>query len=320
MSSAVLFVAGLVALLVGAELLVRGGTGIALRLGVRPMVVGLTIVSVGTSMPELAIGIDAARQGSPELAAGNIVGTNLVNLLLILGLSAAILPIAFERRTLRFDLPAMAAASLLLYVLALDGSLDRWDGVLLCVGAVAYTWGVLRSSRSEPDVDETSPVVPVELGSPGGRLLPAVAGLVVGIVVIVVGAELLVEGAVEGARSLGVSDAVVGLTVVAIGTSAPELVTTIVSTLRGDRDIAIGNLLGSSVYNIAFVLGVTILAAPGGIPVPAEVVGADLLLLAAAAIACVPAFVSGQRISRVEGGLFVASYVGYLVWLVTTRA
>jgi cation:H+ antiporter len=142
---------------------------------------------------------------------------------------------------------------------------------------------------------------------------------VAGIVVIIVGAELLVEGAVEGARSLGVSDAVVGLTVVAIGTSAPELVTTIVSTLRGDRAIAIGNLLGSSVYNIALVLGVTILAAPSGIPIPDEVVGGDLLLLAAAAIACIPAFVSGQRISRIEGGLFVASYVGYLVWLIVAR-
>jgi cation:H+ antiporter len=142
---------------------------------------------------------------------------------------------------------------------------------------------------------------------------------VAGIVVIIVGAELLVEGAVEGARSLGVSDAVVGLTVVAIGTSAPELVTTIVSTLRGDRAIAIGNLLGSSVYNIALVLGVTILAAPSGIPIPDEVVGGDLLLLAAAAIACIPAFVAGQRISRIEGGLFVASYVGYLVWLIVAR-
>jgi cation:H+ antiporter len=139
MSSALLFVAGLAALLVGAELLVRGGTGIALRLGIRPIVVGLTVVSIGTSMPELAIGIDAARTGSPELAAGNIVGTNLINLLLILGLSAVIVPIMFERRTLRFDLPSMAVASLLLYVLARDGDLDRWDGVLLCVGAVAYT-------------------------------------------------------------------------------------------------------------------------------------------------------------------------------------
>ena len=323
MSTIVLLGGGLLALVAGAELLVRTASRLATSLGVSPIVVGLTVVSIGTSMPELAIGIDAARQGSSGLAVGNIVGTNLVNILLILGLSALIAPIVLERRTLRFDLPAMTLAAVALYVLALDGTLGRWDGVLLCVGAVAYTWGVLRAGRRDSVAADDG--VPPESGpSPGGTggrpwVLDAV-GLLAGIVVIVVGAELLVEGAVDAASSLGVSDAVIGLTVIAIGTSAPELVTTIVSTVRGDRDIALGNLLGSSVYNIALVLGVTVLAAPGDVEVPAEVLEADLLLLVAVALATVPTFLSGRRISRVEGGAFVVAYVGYLVWLLATRA
>ncbi len=323
MSTIVLLGGGLLALVAGAELLVRTASRLATALGVSPIVVGLTVVSIGTSMPELAIGIDAARQGSSGLAVGNIVGTNLVNILLILGLSALIAPIVLERRTLRFDLPAMTLAAVALYVLAFDGTLGRWDGVLLCVGAVAYTWGVLRAGRRDSVAADDG--VPPESGpSPGGTggrpwVLDAV-GLLAGIVVIVVGAELLVEGAVDAASSLGVSDAVIGLTVIAIGTSAPELVTTIVSTVRGDRDIALGNLLGSSVYNIALVLGVTVLAAPGDVEVPAEVLEADLLLLVAVALATVPTFLSGRRISRVEGGAFVVAYVGYLVWLLATRA
>ena len=213
MSTIVLLGGGLLALVAGAELLVRTASRLATALGVSPIVVGLTVVSIGTSMPELAIGIDAARQGSSGLAVGNIVGTNLVNILLILGLSALIAPIVLERRTLRFDLPAMTLAAVVLYVLAFDGTLGRWDGVLLCVGAVAYTWGVLRAGRRDPAAADD--VLPPESGpSPGGIggrpwALDAV-GLLAGIVVIVVGAELLVEGAVDAASSLGVSDAVIG--------------------------------------------------------------------------------------------------------------
>lgn len=312
MTSLLQVLAGIVALLVGAEVLVRGGSGLATWLGVRPMVVGLTVVSVGTSVPELAVGIDAALNDSPALAVGNIVGTNLVNLLLILGLSALLVPVVFARQTLRFDLPVMTAAALALLVLALDGQLGRLDGVLLLVGAAAYTVALLRLSRREPD----SPDAP----RADARPIRHGVALVAGIAVIVAGAELLVRGSVAGAEALGVSEAIIGLTVVAIGTSAPELVTTVVSTIRGDRDLAIGNLLGSSIYNIAFVLGLTVVVAPGGAPVPDEVLATDLVLLVATAFVTVPVFLSGSRISRVEGGLFVASYLGYLSWLLVVRA
>jgi cation:H+ antiporter len=314
MSSALLVAAGLAGLLIGADLLVRGGAALASHLGVRPIVVGLTVVSLGTSLPELAVGIDAVRQGSPGLAVGNIVGTNLVNILFILGLSALIRPIAFERRTLRFDLPAMTAASLALWLLALDGSLTRLDGTILCLGGVAYTAGIIRTSRRESapvrEDNASRSTVPRRRG-----LLLRVLTLLAGIGLVLLGAELLVDGSIEIARSLEVSEAMIGLTVIAIGTSAPELVTTITSTLRGDRDIAIGNLLGSSVYNVALVLGITVLTAPAALAIPQEVVAADLLVLAVVAVITVPVLVSGHRISRLEGGAFVAAYLGYLAWL-----
>lgn len=316
--SALLIIVGFVGLLGGAELLVRGGTGLALRLGITPIVIGVTVVSLGTSMPELAVGIDAARQGSAGLAVGNIVGTNLVNLLLILGLSALITPILLDTRTVRFDLPSMTAVSVVLLLLSLDGTLGALDGLVLLLLGVGYTVGVLRTSRRETAVVEAE--YKAEYAPSKRRTWLDVVSLIVGIAIIVIGATLLVDGSVDAARAFGVSDEVIGLTIIAIGTSAPELVTTIVSTIRGDRDIALGNLLGSSVYNIAFILGITILAAPGVVEVPDEVRGGDLLLMVGAAVACVPVFMSGRRITRLEGGIFVAAYVAYLTWLLVTRA
>jgi cation:H+ antiporter len=317
MSSALLIVAGLAGLLVGADLLVRGGAALASQFGVRPIVIGLTVVALGTSLPELAIGIDSVRQGSPGLAVGNIIGANLVNILFVLGLSALIRPIAFERRTLRFDLPAMTAASLALWLLALDGSLTRVDGAILCVGGAAYAAGIIRTSRRESAPVHADYEAHSEQTASRDRRGPLfrVLTLLAGIGFVLLGAQLLVDGAVEIARSLDVSEATIGLTVIAIGTCTPELVTTLTSTIRGDRDIAIGNLLGSSVYNIAVILGITVLTAPAALQVPDEVLAADLLVLVVVALITVPVLLSGHRISRLEGGAFVAAYLGYLVWL-----
>jgi len=319
MTSALQLVGGLVALVIGAEVLVRAGTGVASWLGIRPMMIGLTVVSLGTSVPELAVGIDAARSGSPGLAVGNIVGTNLVNLLLILGLSAVLVPIAFDRATLRFDLPAMTAAALLLYLLSIDGVLTRLDGAILLLGGLAYTLGVVRVGRRETAEEAEGVTADVTATADRHRPVRHVLLLLVAIGVVVVGAELLVNGAVSSARSLGVSDVIIGLTIVAIGTSAPELVTTIVSTVRGDRDLAVGNLIGSSIYNIGAVLGLTVLVAPHGVPVPDDVLAADLVLLVVVTAAAVPVFLSGARINRIEGGVFVATYIVYLAWLLLTR-
>ncbi|WP_163540999.1 calcium/sodium antiporter [Occultella kanbiaonis] len=313
---------GLLALIGGAELLVRGGSNLAARLGISPIVVGLTVVSLGTSMPELAIGLQAATSGSAGLAIGNIVGTNIVNLLLILGLSALIRPIPLETRTIRMDLPAMLVASVLLVLLALDGVLSLWEGVLLLGAGLAYTLLIVRTAKREiPAIRHTYDEeyeVP-ERARTGRRGIIDLLLLVGGIAIIVFGSDLLVVGAVEIATDLGVSEAVIGLTIIAIGTSAPELVTTIVSTIKGDRDIALGNLLGSSVYNIVFILGATMIASPAAIAVPAEVLRVDLVLMFGVAIACIPVFVSGRKINRIEGAIFVAAYVAYLTYLIVAR-
>jgi cation:H+ antiporter len=317
-SSALLIVAGLAGLLVGADLLVRGGAALASHLGVTPIVIGLTVVALGTSLPELAVGIDAVRQGSPGLAVGNIVGTTLVNILFILGLSALIRPIAFERRTLRFDLPAMTGASLALWLLALDGSLTRVEGAILCFGGAAYTAGIIWTSRQESAPVHADYASHSERTTSRGRrgLLLRALTVIAGIGLLLLGAEFLVDGSIEIARSLEVSEATIGLTVIAIGTGAPELVTTLTSTVRGDRDIAVGNLLGSSVYNVAVILGITVVTAPAEVQIPDAVVAADLLVLAVVALITVPVLLSGQRISRLEGGAFVAAYLSYLVWLI----
>lgn len=314
MEAGLLLAGGLVALVVGAELVVREGSALAARLGVHPIVVGMTVVSLGTSLPELAIGLNAAQQGNGGLAIGNIVGTNLVNILLILGLSALLRPIVFDRRTLRFDLPVMTGAALLLLLVAADGSLSTADGLWLSGYGGIYLGAVLVAAfRRSQDRDATP------RGGNAQRTPARVILLLAGLVSIIIGSELLVDGAVDIARGLGVSDAFIGLTIVAIGTSAPELVTTIVSTLRGDRSIALGNLIGSSVFNIALILGPTVIIAPGLVPVPDDVLAVDLLLLVATTLICIPFFRTRRQLSRVEGGLFVGAYVVYLVWLIAAR-
>jgi cation:H+ antiporter len=326
-NSVLAFLLGLGALVVGAEMVVREGSALAARFHVSPLVVGITVVSLGTSLPELAIGVTAAQQGNAGLAVGNIVGTNLVNILLILGLSALIRPIAFEGRTLRVDLPAMTGAALLLFVVAADGDLDTFDGLWLCLYGAAYLVLLAVLARRESRL----PAVPGgssrstdhdAADAPPARGRPVVVRallLVLGLAVIVVGSQYLVDGAVEIARSLGATDSLIGLTVVAVGTSAPELVTTMVATARGDRSIALGNLIGSSVFNIALILGPTVLVAPGIVPVPEDVLVLDLVLMVATAVVCVPVFLTRRRLGRLEGGVFVMTYVAYMVWLLGTR-
>lgn len=323
------FVAGLAVLVAGAEVMVRGGAQLAARFGISPIIIGLTLVSIGTSMPELAVGVVAAVEGSGALAVGNIAGTNVVNLLLILGLSALLVPLALQMRTIRFELPIMALAAILLWVLAADGVLSRTDGVILVIGAVAYTAGVVWSAKRESwqvaaefsdevateFLDEQDPAA----DRTARRTAVLVAMTVGGIAVVVIGAEWLVDGAVGIARHFGVTDALIGLTVVAIGTSAPELVTTVVSTIRGDRDIAIGNLAGSSIYNVLLILGVTCLVPSNGLSLPDSLVRIDIPIMVAVALVCIPIFLSGRRVTRGEGAVMVVAYVAYLAFVLSTQ-
>lgn len=312
---------GLLLLVVGAELLTRGGVTFAARMGVPPLVIGLTIVAVGTSAPELAVGIDAAVQGNGALAVGNIAGTNIVNILLVMGLSALLLPLTLQLQTLRNELPAIIVAALLLLVMSVDGMLTRTEGGLLLAGGVLYTWLILRSVRAEGS--KVQQEFAAEYGARHhGREATrnALFMLLAGIAIIVFGANWFVDGTVTLARLWGVSDSFIGLTVVAIGTSSPELVTTVISTLHGQRDIAIGNLLGSSVYNILVILGITCLVPVAGIPVPPELVRVDIPVMVGVALLCAPVFVTDRRVSRLEGGLFVATYAAYLAFLISTRS
>lgn len=319
METGLLIVVGLTALVGGAELLIRGGSRVASRLGISPIVVGLTFVSIGTSAPELAVGIDAGLKGNGGLVVGNIAGTNVVNVLLILGLSAAIRTLPLDSVTLRLDLPMMASAAVILLLLAIDGVLSTVDGIVLLFVAVAYTALIVKNSKRE------SPRVQAEYAeeytAPAGRLAATrdVAVLVTGIVVIVVGADWLVSGAVDLAVALDVSNALIGLTVVAIGTSAPELATTIISTIRGDRDIAIGNLIGSSVYNIGLILGTTAVVVPGRFDLSAPLTYVDIPIMTGVALLCVPMFVVGGKVTRTEGVACVAAYGVYLAYLVLLR-
>jgi cation:H+ antiporter len=314
-----LIAVGLAVMILGAELLVRGGSRIAVRLSVPPIMMGLTVVSLGASAPELAIGIESARTGDAALAVGNIVGTNVVNLLLILGGSAAIRAIAIGMQSLRVDLPAIAGASVLLLVMVRDGRLTASEGGVLVVYGVAYTllivWMSKRGSASAI-AEFDSELAHHREDRSRFHLVRDIVWLIGGIAVVVILADLLVDGAVDLERNLGVSEVLIGLTVVAIGTSAPELVTTLVSTLRGNRDIAIGNLLGSSVYNVALILGATMLVAPAAIEVPPEVVRIDVPIMTASALLCIPLFVSGRTVSRLEGAFLVACYAGYLGYLI----
>lgn len=327
MAEAILvIVLGLAVLIGGAELVVRGATRLAVSLGVRPLVLGITVVAVGTSAPELAVGITASWQGNGGLAVGNIAGTNVFNIMFILGLSALLKPLPLHGQILKLELPVTLVAATTLVLLAWDGTLSRTDGFILSTIGVLYTITLIRVSRSEvpavtKDFDRVFDVEVILRVRQFAHTRPGyIAMLILGLALSVVGANWLVDGSVSVARSLGVSDAIIGLTIVAVGTSAPELATTIISTIRGDRDIAVGNLLGSSIYNIVAILGFTCVVSEDGLPVARELLLIDIPLMLFVVVACVPVFVSGRAISRLEGGIGVVTYLGYMAWLVFVRA
>lgn len=323
------FLGGLVVIVLGAELLLRGAERCARLLGIRPMVIGLTVVAVGTSMPELAVGITAAAEGRGALAVGNIAGTNIFNILFILGLSAWLRALPLQLLSIRLDVPVMMGAALALIVLAWDGSLSRNEGLLLLGAAIVYTVAVVRITGRESRAmrrefaQEYAALPPPGAGLPNRPWAIAVWNgmlLVAGMAVTVLGAELLVSGAVQIAQAWGVSDAIVGLTIVAIGTSAPELATTLVATYKNDRDVAVGNLIGSSIYNVLFILGLTCAVSPAPIALGSALLTIDLAVAALVAIACYPVFHSGQQVSRREGAALVGAYMVYMASLLWMRA
>lgn len=327
MLTLLLFVIGLVLVIYGADLLINGASRLALTFGVSPLVVGLTVVAFGTSAPELAVSVQAAWSGEVDVSTGNVVGSNIVNVLFILGLSALIAPLLVDRMLIRRDLPVMITAALLLWLLALDGRIGFWDGalfftLLLAYVALLYRTGSNFSEAVDGDVDELpedSPAVPAVLRR--HRAVWRQAGLVIaGVALMVLGSNWLVDGAVAIATWLGVSELVIGLTIVAIGTSLPEAATSITASIRGQRDIAIGNVVGSNIFNVFSVLGISALVAPQGLglSVAPELMQVDLPVMVGISLLCLPLFYTGHLLARWEGALLFGLYLTYVSWLVLT--
>lgn len=298
---------GLALLVAGAELLVRGAARLAAAVGLSPMVIGLTVVAWGTSAPEAAVTVEAALKGHASVALGNVLGSNIANILLILGSSAALAAVMVTRQTLLIDAPVMAIAAGVVHVLAIDGHIGRWDGALLFLGMIVYTTLALWQGR------RVGAEVDVPLGGPGPL---AAAGLAIaGLVLLLFGAERLVESAVTIAKQLGMSDLLVGLTIVAIGTSLPELATSVIAALRGQREIAVGNVVGSNIANLLLVLALAGLLS-GDVAVPRAAIWFDLPVMTAVSFAVWVVLLTGRQVSRVEGFLLLAYYAAYLLYLV----
>ncbi len=304
-----LFLGGLVILVTGGHALVNGASALARRFGLSSLVIGLTVVAWGTGAPELAVSLGAALRGQGEMALGNVVGSNIINILGVLGALALVTPLVVSRRLVWHDVPILVGLSVAVFALGYDGHLGRVAGGLLFLGGVAYTIRVIRGSRRVGVADTTDRPRP-KVGLTRAGLLVAV-----GMVLLVVGAHGMVGAATRFARALGVSDLVVGLTVVAVGTSLPEMTASIVAAVRGQRDMAVGTAVGSNIFNIVNVLGLTALFAPGGVPGPEPALRFDLPVMIVVAAACLPIFFSGHRIARWEGALFLAYYAIYVLFV-----
>jgi cation:H+ antiporter len=309
---------GTVLLVIGAEALVRGASRLATAAGVSAVVVGLTVVAFGTSAPELAVSVGGALSGAGEVAIGNAIGSNIFNVLAILGLAALVRGLEVHQRIVRLDVPLLVLVTLAVWALSADALLGRVEGLLLLSGIAAYTvWLYVAATRESPEVTVEYEEAFGESPQQARRGWPAAIGLVaLGLVGLVGGAQLLVTGATALAAALGVSDLIIGLTVVAAGTSLPELATSVIAARRGERDIAVGNVVGSNLFNSLAVLGAAASIAPGGLDVPRSVITGDLPLTLLVTLVALPVLATGLSVDRWEGALLLVGYVGYVMVLV----
>ena len=316
--TALLFVAGGVLLVVGADVLVRGASRLAAAAGLTPLVIGLTVVAFGTSAPEFGVTVGSAWSGATSVGVGNVVGSNVFNVLFILGLSALIAPLKVEAQLVRFDVPLLVGVSILVVLMSLDGTVGRWDGALLLAGLVTYTVRLLRKTGSSEDPSGGLPAEQRSTGArPSGRQVGVqLAWILAGLALLVLGSRWFVEASVRTAAALGVSELVIGLTIVAAGTSLPEVAASVMASIRGERDIAVGNVIGSNLFNLLGVLGLAGVAAPEGMPISPGVLTFDLPVMVAVAVVTLPIFFSRFEVGRFEGGLLFFYWVAYVTWLV----
>ncbi len=314
------FLAGLGLLVAGAEALVRGASWLARALGLPALIIGLTVVAFGTSLPEMAVSIISSIQGQPDISLGNVVGSNIFNVLFILGLTASIRPLIVLKQLIRLDVPVMIGVSLLMLFFALNGSIGRGEGLILLLGIIGYTaflvfWGRKSGTQGKNNTPEKS--------GPKKTLsawLINIMFILGGLVLLVTGSRLFVDGAVSIAEMIGVSKLVLGLTVVAAGTSLPEVATSVVASIRGHQDIAVGNVVGSNIFNILAVLGLSSLISPGGMKVATAALRFDIPVMIAVVLACLPIFFTGKVIARWEGLLFLFYYLAYAAYLIFSSA
>lgn len=314
-----LLVGGLLFLILGGEFLVRGATRLAQMLGISPIVIGLTVVAFGTSTPELAVSLKAAFDGNANIAIANVVGSNIFNTLFILGICGLISPLIIHSQVIRREVPLMVAASAVLLLLSFGGVVSQVEGCFLFASLIAYTLWLIRDAkrhRAENQELERESVEKFQESPQHAKLWKVILLIATGLAFVMLGANWLVFSATEIARALGVSDTVIGLTIVAAGTSLPEVMASIVATYKGERDIAIGNVVGSNIYNILAIVGLSGAIVPGGLQVDPAMLNFDIPLMILAAAICWPFFKTGKRLSRPEAIVFLAAYAAYTAHLI----
>ncbi len=315
--------AGLVALVAGAELLVRGASRLASAFGISPLIIGLTVVAFGTSAPELSVSVMSAMRGQADIALGNVVGSNIFNVLFILGLSALIVPLVVSQQLIRLDVPLMVLISAAVFFFSQDGRISRLEGVLLFLSLLVYISVCIISSRRETRAVQEQYVA--EFGKPttqdaqrsrAGQLVLQLVLVLSGLGLLILGSHWLVEGSTTLARWMGASELLIGLTIMAAGTSLPEVATSVFAAIRGERDIAVGNVVGSNIFNLLAVLGLSAAISADGVAVAEQAVQFDIPMMLVVAVACLPVFFTGNLIARWEGSLFLATYVLYTTCLI----
>ncbi|MFT5823196.1 MAG: cation:H+ antiporter [Crocinitomix sp.] len=309
---------GLITLIVAGEFLVRGAVGIAKRFHISTLVIGMTVISFGTSAPELLVCLDAAMTGHPEIAIGNVVGSNIANIALVLGITVLILPIVVDRNSKRIDWPMMMLATVLFAFFAWDGEIQRYEGIILFVILAAFTYWLIRNSRKKTKKELAAAAIESDEDEDIAKVKdkPAISivFLLIGLVGLFFGADWLVHGAIDIATHFGMEERIIAVTVVAFGTSVPELITSGMAALKGETDISIGNLIGSNLFNIMAVIGLTAMVHPIG--VSDAIIASDMWWMIAIAVALLPLMVIGKKIGRFKGTLLLGTYIAYIAILV----
>jgi len=310
----VLLIGGLIILIIAGEALVRGAVGVALKFNIPTLVIGMTIVSFGTSVPELLVSLQAALDGHPELAIGNVIGSNIANLALVLGITTMILPITVKRVTTRIDWSILMVTTILFFIFILNGNIEWYEGLIFTIGIIAFNFFMFWKSKKESKKEDVELDFEKE-GVKSSKLLFNIFLIIAGSIGLAFGAKWLLKGAIDIASNFGVSEHVIGVTIVAFGTSVPELITSIMAAIKKETDISVGNLIGSNIFNILGVVGITALVKE--IPVSMQVITNDIYWVLGISFLVFPLMIIGYRINRVKGFLLFSAYCVYIYFVVS---